>query len=191
MAEQIWPTIEPGLNSDMLHNIHKVVFLANEYPTKTIQKIVELFQVPGITSNVAIWAAIDMGYLTIEEETGKVTIHKLPEEWEFGPAVDELRQALVYTLHHLARTEQDMEENYLLNWCGGLPNHDILVATRSLLENKVLSTYEVINETIIERGVKSKKPPKVINDTYTFWTLYDNREQLWGRKQFADQSRLK
>lgn len=184
---------KPVLKDQGLHDVHKLVFLADAFPEKNIRKLVELFEVPPIVSNVAIWRAIDMGYIVINPETEKVEIASLPEKWEFGPDIEYLEQALIYTFARLARDESDMDENYLLNWLFGIPVQDQLIATKHLVATHVLATYTVENTTTLPASKKAKgkgKKGEVVKDVYTFWSLWDNAEQEWGRKQFEDQNRL-
>ena len=61
-----------------------------------------------------------------------------------------------------------MEETYLSSWTNGYGSHDVLIAMKRLLDGHVLAEYE------IEDG----------DNTYTFYTNYDTREQQYGRKDF-------
>ncbi len=177
------------LTGKALNNVHKVVFLANEYSTKPMKEISSLVILPPADVNVAIWRAIDMGFLTVDNDD-KVTIHEVPEVWELGEDVEYLKQTIVYLFKHLARDEMDLEENLFGHWTAGYATHDVMIAMKLLLADKVMSTYEITNAEIVKKGTKTRE--EVTRDsTYTFYTLWENNEQMFGRKQFKDQSKLK
>lgn len=181
------------LTGKPLHDIHKVVYLANEYPKKTIQEIAKMFDLSALDINNAIWRAEDMGYLVIDAD-GKFTVDTVPEKWEFGEGVADLRAQLIYYFKHMARKEADIEETYLGNVTVGYPSQDHFVVIKQMLSDRVLATYTLTDQLEIPVSKKAKargKQPEVREETYTFYTLWENSEQEWGRKQFRDSTKLK
>lgn len=153
----------------MIHNANKVGYLVKQYPEHDMNQIIGLFVLPPIDINAAVWAAIELGFISEPDpDEHAVRLLKEPESWDFGQDVNDLIDTIYYCMEKLNSKENDMEDNYLSNWTMGYQAHDILVAMKRLLENKQLATYE------LEDG----------ENAYDFYTLYDNREQLWGRKQF-------
>jgi len=178
---------KPQLSGQALHDVHKVVFLANEYPGKTAKELAKLFDLSALDINAAMWRAEDLGYLVVDRETGKYTVDTVPEKYEFGDDVQFLRDQITYTFEHLATTEVDIEENYLANMTMGYSASDVSIVVKGLLADGVLTTYEVGNTV----DVNPKKPAKgQRTDTYLFYTLKGNEQHQWGRKQFKDASRL-
>ena len=172
------------LTGKALENVHKVVFLVNEYPGKSMKEITELFQLPKLDVNVAIWRAQDMGFLTVDE-SGKPTIHEVPDKWELGEVTEHLKETILYCFKRLARDEMDMEENLFGWWTGGYPVHEVMIAMKQLINDKQMIDYE------IKEVHKAKKNKPAREETYTFYTLYENMEMRWGTKQFKPGSELK
>ena len=152
-------------------NANKIAFLVGQYPEKTMPEIINLFQLPAIDTNTAIWYAVEKRFITdMDPNTKFCKLLERPEKWEFGQNVEDLEAALLYSFQKLGREEKDLEENYMGNWTMGYIAHDVLVAMKDLLERKVLHEYE------IEDG----------ENAYIFYTLYENRDKVWGQKQFKD-----
>lgn len=179
-------TIE--LKGNVLHDMHKLLYLANEYPTKTIQGVGKLFHLSVLDLNAAIWRAQDYNYLTVNEDS-KFTVDRVPDKWEFGTEVETVMENVTYTLTRLAKEEADLLEIYLNNWAEGISPHDYLVAMKKLLSDRVIASYE-IKDTVPVKGTVGKKG-KTREEIYTFYTLFENLEHRWGTKQFKNQESLK
>lgn len=159
------------MSPKLINNAHKLAYLVQQYPDKTMNEIIAMFQLSPMDINAAIWAAIELKLIKKpDEETGIAKFNKKPPMWEFGEAVEHLIDTVYYCFEQINAEEKDLEENYLNNWLMGYPTHDQFVAIKRLLENKQLAKYE------LEDG----------DSAYDFYTLYENREQLWGRKQFKN-----
>jgi hypothetical protein len=157
------------LSKTLQHMAQKVAYLVQAYPEHTMAKITTLIQAPAIVINCAIWAAQDLGYISEPDaKTGIPKLLKLPDEWDMGEGLTELKGMLVLAFTHLATRETDLEEHYMSQWTQGFTAHDVLIAMKQLEDEKVLAQY------LLEDG----------KETYTFFTLYENRDKLWGRKQF-------
>lgn len=164
----------------MRNNAHKFIYLATQYPEKKVGEIIAMFQLSPVDVNCALWLALEKECIKVHESTEKnnktgkdepvqrFEVLKTPAEWDFGDNEKELEEAITYAFQKLNADEKDMEENYLSHWITGYPNQDILIAMKRLLETKVLHEYE------IEDG----------ENTYIFYTLYENRDKVWGQKQF-------
>lgn len=153
----------------VVDNAAKVTFLVREYPDHTLGQIIELLGMPAININTAIWYAQEQGWISEpDEETGKVTLLNEPTTWEFGDSTNNLEAMLVYSFNQLVKKETDLEETYLSNWTAGYPSHDVLIALKDLENQGILVQYQ------LEDG----------ENKYVFFTLAENRDKLWGQKQF-------
>lgn len=165
----------------IVNNAHKLAYLLKCYPEKPFrstyneereietQGVMDMLVMPALDINTATWKAQDLGLVgNIDPETGIMPLLKEPDEWQFGEGQDNFQEAIVYGFKKLAEKESDLEEYSLNTWLAGYPPHDIFIAVKRLLETKQLAEYE------IEDG----------ENKYLFYCLYENREQLWGRKQF-------
>lgn len=153
----------------MFQNANKIAYLVQQYPEHKLTEIIGLLQMPAIEINTAIWRATEEGFISEpDKDNGTIELLKAPETWDFGTTVNDIKDMLLYSFAELSKKETDLEENYLSQWTAGYPTHDILIATRHLLETKELAQYMIEDK----------------DSTYTFFTLYENRDKLWGRQQF-------
>lgn len=152
----------------MRENSHKVAFLVKQYPKHKMTEIVQLLEMPAIDINTAIWAAQDSGFVSKPDKKGSLKFLKDPESWAFGETVMHIEDALIFAFEHLAESEADLEEHYLSQWTRGYSGTDVLIALNRLLSSNRIAEYA------IEDG----------ENTYKFFTLYENRDKLWGNKQF-------
>lgn len=187
-----------------LSNAHKVAFLCGAYPEKKITEVDKdgndigisgMFQLAIIEFNTAVWRAEDLNLIEVSKTKSKdVRVDQIPEKWIFDEDVKILLQDIPYVLQKFAESESDIEENYLMNWVTGFPTQDVFVALKKLIADGVMATYELVNKTEVEpskKGLKRGKKTKIVEDTYTFYTLAGNEKYQWGRKQFADPDKLK
>lgn len=159
----------------MMHNAHKLVFLAFAYPEHDLEKLMKMLQLPAIDINSCFWIAARNGWLgEPDAKTKSVERIKEPESYDFGPDYQELREKLIYAFHETGSREQDIEEQYLGAWLMGYPQQDILIVMKQLLSEKVLGEYDLTD-------------PKDLKSTYHYFSLYENSEQMWGRKEFEQQ----
>lgn len=153
----------------LTENAHKVAYLVEQYPEHTLTQILGLLQLSSIDKNAAVWTARDLGLISEPDpETKRVALLEKPKQWVFGQDEYDLEQLILFAFRQLAKQETDLEEVYLANWTYGYPAHDVLVAEKRLTECGLLATY------VIEDS----------DSTYTFFTLNENKDKLWGRKQF-------
>jgi hypothetical protein len=188
------------LNKRIRQNALKVAFIAQTYPEKNIIEISQVFQTSPIEFNAAAWAAQDIGYFTVAPDNS-IQLGDIPENWGeldeldelFGELVEHLMVELPYVLKKLNAEEADIEEEYLGNWAAGFPAQDVIIATKLLLAQNKIASYEVKNETHIKPNREQRRAgveEKTIVDTYVFYTLPENIDKRWGEKQFEDKELL-
>lgn len=164
------------ITEKMTENAHKIAFIKQNYPEHKLNDIINLLQMPAIDINTALWSAQELGFIsTPNAETGVLELLSPPETYDFGQTVRDLQSAIVLSFTELAKKETDLEETYFSQWVSGYSTQDVLVAMKDLLNRRVLFEYE-IEDKPDKKGLEPS--------TYTFYTLYENSEQLWGAKQF-------
>lgn len=164
------------ITEKVLNNANKVAFLVKQYPEHTLTQIIGLLTMPSVEINTSIWAATELGFITeVDPETKMVKLGPVPPEtWQFGHEVDDLMAMIEYAFVQLAKKEQDLEEVYVSNWTHGYDSHDVMIALAHMVNTKVLATYSLTD-------------PKDTKSTYTFYSLYEFGEQMWGSKQFKEE----
>ena len=153
-----------------------------------------MMQQSQLETDVAIWRAQDLGYLFVDDKTRLYKVEKVPEKWELGPEITEIENLILYGLKKRGEKEQDLEDGYFGMWVAGLPTHRVLIAVKKLINERKIITYELTAIDTIKpskKGLGRGKAPKEIENTYTFYSLWDNAEQQWGRKQFKENTRFK
>lgn len=193
------------LEGKSLWNVHQLVFLANEYPNKKVTDfdqetqvdsgLVGLMQLPLLDLNIALWNAEELGWLFIDKEANTFRVEEVPDsdQWQFSPEVKRIQDGFMQLLAKKAETADDFAEQQLNFWLMGYSTQDQLCAIRQLLDQGKIKSYKITNTTVIEpskKGRKRGKQIKEVKDTYTFYSLPENAQEEWGRKQFTDQSRL-
>lgn len=157
------------ITDKMMHNAHKLTFLVEQYPGHKLADVILLLELPAIEINCAVWLAVQLELVTEPgEKTGIIELISPPEEYDFGDEVADLKDMILYSFQQLAKKETDLEENYLSQWTTGYPSHDVIIAMKLLIDERSLAEYELPDG----------------KEIYKFYTLYENMEQLWGRKQF-------
>lgn len=173
----------------MKENANKFAYMVKAYPEKNVNDIINLFRLSPIDTNCAIWLATELGWIKVEHRDEEIElpdpkkknatikqqtkvpyaeIVKEPESWQFGDGVKELEDTLTYAFEHINKDENDMEENYLSSWLSGFATQDTVIAVKRLIEEEVLHEYQ------LEDG----------ENKYIFYTLFKNKDKLWGQKQF-------
>ena len=162
------------MDEKTIQNAQRVAYLVREYPKQKMVEMIGLLVMPEIDKNTAIWAAAELGYIALpDEQTGFSEFKKAPDVWYFGEHELHLESTILYCVKKRAEKEFDIEEFFLTQWCAGYPAHDVLIATKHLMEMRKITSYDIVDKT-------DKKAPS----TYTFFTLYKNAEHRWGRKSF-------
>lgn len=163
------------ISDKRFHNANKFAYLVQVYPEHTIEQIIALLDMTAIEINTAIWDAANAGWvLNIEDTEAPVGVGDLPEGFELGPDIEEMKNMLTLCFWQLSKKEIDLEEHYVSEWTRGHKAHDVMIALRQLLDDEILASYTLTD-------------PKDTESVYTYYTLYANREQKWGRKSFKVQ----
>lgn len=181
---------EQIISEKMRANAHKIGFYMQQYPDKRMNDVISLLGMPAIFINSAIWKAQGLGFIAEpNKETGEIKFLAEPDGgWDFGEDVADLEAALLYSFATLATREEDLEEYFISQWTTGLMGMDVLVAMKHLLVTKMLYEYELKDQQRDDKGHKVWADDEVtpVMETYIFYTLFENAEQEWGRKQFKE-----
>lgn len=179
-------------------NIHKLVFLVREYSDKSIVELSKMFQTSPIEFNAAAWGAVDEKFIKINDDNS-VELLDQPKEFAFGELVEHLMEIIPYTVGKINENEADIEDQYFLNWAAGFPDHDIMIAVKKLLADGKLASYEIVDVDVIPLNREERRKPENkkigkteerVENTYTFYTLPENKDKRWGEKQFKDAKKL-
>ena len=155
---------------------HKAAYITKINPDLDLAGILDKLKLPSIDLNCSLWLAQELDLIgESDKETGRVEFLHDPEDgWKFGTGVERIRRQLVYALEQLAKKESDLTVEEVDGWCQGYAQHDIDIALATLVEERVIGTYDLTD-------------PKDLKSTYTFYTLYENTEQMWGKTRFKVQ----
>jgi hypothetical protein len=158
----------------MLENANKLAYLKKIYPELDTDDLLKLMQCSGVEINSAIWLAEELGFISVDPKTSQMTFKKAPETWQFGKDVKLLEDIIVYCFQQLAKRETDLDEKFLTDWLVGYPVQNSLIAVSNLVSDRVLAEYELTDDTF-----------KTAKSVYKFYTLYENSEMMWGKKNFS------
>jgi len=182
-------------NKRVTENAHKIFYVAQAYDEKNIVTLSQMFQIPPIEFNAAAWAAVELGMMKINDDN-TIELKTAPKEYSFGELVDHLMDIIPFTTGKVNENEADLEEGYFQNWTAGFPQQDVIVATKRLIEEGKLATYDIVDRDVIKfnreerRKRKDDKTEEVIENVYTFYTLPKFVDERWGEKQFKDAKKL-
>lgn len=158
----------------MLANANKVAYLFQQFPKHSPAEIIALFQMAPVDVNAAMWYAQELGWITeLDKKKDKIKFVKAPKAWNFGERQSTLEDTILYCFKRLAKDETDLDEHFLSDWTNGYPAHDVIIAMKQLLNDKVL--FEYILTDVDKDGNEN---------AYKFFTLYENLEMQWGKKNF-------
>lgn len=165
----------------MLTNANKVSYLFQQFPKHSPSELIALLQMPPIEVNSAMWLAQELGWITeLDKKKDRIKFVEAPDNWHFGWVEDVLETTLAYCFKRLAQDETDLDEHFLSEWTAGYPAHDVIIAMKRLLADKVLSEYVLTD--VDKDGTENK---------YKFFTLYENRDKQWGKKSFKKAPKTK
>lgn len=163
------------VENTMLTNANKVAYMFQQFPKHSVPEIVALLQMPPIDVNAAMWYAQELGFITeLNKKKDQIKFVKAPKTWDFGTLETTLEDSIQYCFRRLAEDETDLDEKFLSDWTAGYPAHDVIIAMKQLLNDRVLAEY-LLTDTDKD-GNKNE---------YKFFTLYENSEMQWGKKNFA------
>lgn len=185
-------------NDRVIQNAHKIYYIAKVYNEKSMVVLSQIFNIPPIDFNAAAWAGMDIGLFKVDDQN-VITLGDEPKEYQFGELAEHLIDILPYTIGKVNKNEAVLEEGYLDNWMAGFPQADVIVAVKKLLEDNVLAVQEIVDVDVIPLNREERRKPENkkigkteerVETTYTFYTLYENRDQKWHEKQFKDAKKL-
>jgi len=175
----------PNQPISAMQNMHKFVYLANEYAGSKTAQLFKMFDFPLLDFQAASYLAEDLGYVAIKKKAKgdyRFEVLKLPEKWEFGTETETLIDRLAYVFQRLEKDETDLAEWELNSWCEGYPAHDQFIAMKWLLNEGVLGTYDIV--------ISNPKKLKLPDTVQTVYCVAGNEKKRWGEKQIPDKSRI-
>lgn len=167
---------------DYQQDAYKIAYLITKYPNHKLEDILSLLEMPQININAAIWKAVELSLID-EPEQGKIPVSYFELEDKlriFDEYVTELVGIIHYAFKQLARKETDFEEFQLMTWCKGYANHNILIALNLLLDKGIIAKYSLLTKMLDNKS-----------EEFMFYTLAENKDKEWGRKQFKIEKDVK
>lgn len=171
------------VTSKATHNMHKFVYLANEYKGSKTAQLYHMFQMPLLDYEAAAYLAQDLGFVKITEKVKgdfRFEVVSLPEKIELDADLHDLIKTLTYVFKRLEKKETDLEQGELTAWMEGYPTHDQFIAMKWLLNEGVLGTYEIVT--------RSDKKLGLPDTTRTMFCVAGNESKRWGEKQVPNKS---
>lgn len=175
----------PTENNTATENMHKFVYLANEYKGSKTAQLFKMFEMPLLDFQAAAYLAEDLGFVKIIKKNAadyRFEVVSVPEEFYFGRDVRNLIVTLQFVFQRLARDETDLAEWELNSWMEGYPTHDQFIAVKWLLNNGILGTYDIV--------ISNPKKLKLPDTVQTVYCLAGNEKKRWGEKQIPDKKRI-
>lgn len=166
-------------------NMHKFVYLANEYKGSKTAQLFKMFEFPLLDFQAASYLAEDLGYVKIIKKSKgdyRFEVLSMPEDLNLGDDVRYLINTLQFVFTRLEKDETDLAEWELNSWMEGYPTHDQFIAVKWLLNNGILGSYDIT--------VSYPKEMKLPNDTRTYYCIAGNESKRWGEKQIPDTNRI-
>lgn len=112
-----------------------------------------------------------LGILEHDYKTDKVTVLKDAPTTHMGMEVTMLMNALEDKIRYENAKEQDLTLGLIQQWCTGVRPSAAELALRRLVLDNVLYEYDLAD-------------PKDKKSVYTFYTLVENKDKNYGKKQF-------
>lgn len=175
----------PNSNPNVTQNMHKFIFLANEYKGSKTAQLYRMFEFPLLDFQAASYMAEDLGYVKITKKTQgdyRFEVLSMPEDLDLGVDVRNLINTLTFVFKRLEKDETDLAEWELNSWMEGYPTHDQLIAMKWLLNQGILGTYDIV--------ISNPKKLKLPDTVQTCYCIAGNEKKRWGEKQVPDKSRI-
>lgn len=159
-------------------NAQKIIAVSLVYPENKFTEVLSLFQIPRAEIEAAVWRAVDQGWITVDKKKDSFKVTNIPE-FSFGKEIYELEDLIMYVFKKLGQEETDLDDYNFSAWFAGYPSHNLLIAIKRLIANKVIATYQIIDQS------KSHG-----ESTYDFYTLSENLDKKWGKKYFKNEAKI-
>ena len=159
------------MNSEQTANI--LAFYSYYHPTETIDDIAVDFKIPAAIIVNGLYYGERVGLFTAKKkgpQFKEIIVQVVPDDnSDFGKDMDRVKGNIYETITNLNSDNEDITDDNLFIWLG-VPLVVAKTALQLLVNQKQLVKYR-----IIDPKDKSK---------YYFYTLPENKDQLFGRKQF-------
>lgn len=155
----------------MIDQIANELIIASQLlHTNNVSRIAEEIGYRPMLIITALYRASENGKFTYNKKTDTISIAEdvSVENLNVSEAMSELVDLMEQFITYLNGDEKDMSVEELMMLLGGVPDLHIKIAA---FVSKKLTTYELLD-------------PKDKKSSYTFITLKENADKLWGQKQF-------
>jgi len=176
-------------------NAAKLAFMVHSYPNKRIQWYSKRFvAMTAIDFNCSVWVAEEKGYIKVNQVKKRILKGEDSSLADLGEAIDEeishLQASIIITLRNFALEGLDVEEEKLTGFTLGFKPHDIMIATKNLLNQGAIRTYRVLDTIVVKEATK-KRAAEIAESQYVFYTLPENLEKEFYKEQFKDRGKVR
>lgn len=167
-----------------------IPYLVKILETESIEELVANIDEAPLDMNLAIWEAIDDGFIEVDDEKGTIKLLKEPE-----PSSDpDLKNKILRTIQHYARDEVNITRGRLnsqvkdMSTGKGYAWHEYLCAVQHLIDGELVVADEVDVPQATKKFTdkKGRKKEKVIRPAhkFVFLGLAENAEvnQEWNAR---------
>jgi hypothetical protein len=140
--------------------------------TDSIEELVGNIDAAPLDMNLAIWEAIDEGFIEVDDDKGTIKLLKEPEL----SSDPELKNKILRTIQHYARDEVNITRGRLnsqvkdMSTGKGYAWHEYLIAVQHLIDGELIVADEVKVPQATKKFTdkKGRKKEKVIRPAHTF-----------------------
>jgi len=111
------------------------------------------------------------GVLKHDYDNDQLTVLKDYVNTYMGEEIERVMDAILETVERENARKQDISLGLLQSWCVGIRPSACELALRRLVLDEELYEYDLAD-------------PRDAKSVYTFYTLVENRDEQWGKKQF-------
>lgn len=159
------------MNSKQVANI--LAFYSYYHPQETIDEIALDFKIPAANIINGLYYGQNHKLFAVTKngpQFKEINVLKEPKkESDYGADIDRVKSNIYEAVTNLNSDEEDITDDNLFIWLG-VPFTVSKVALQLLVNERKLARYNLVD---------SKDKSK-----YTFYTLFENIEQHYGKKQF-------
>jgi len=163
------------MNSEQTANI--LAFYSYYNPKENVDAIAMDFKIPAALIINALYYGERVGIFTAKKEGPQykeIVVPVVPDDTsDFGPDFDRVKSNILEVITNLNSDEEDITDDNLFIWLG-VPLVVSKSALQLLLNEGKLTKYWIVD-------------PKDPKSKYNFYTLTENKDKFFGKKQFKQQ----
>ncbi len=160
------------MNSEQVANI--LAFYSYYYPKETVDDIALDFKLPAANIINGLYYGEREGFFTAKKNGAQfkeIIVSAVPDDnADFGKDLERVKSNIFEIITNINSDEADITDDNLFIWLG-VPFIVAKVALQLLVNEGKLVKYFL-------------RDPKDVKSVYHFYTLTENQDKFWGKKQF-------